>query len=242
MQTKLLYLNDTYLFNSESEIIGFGHDERGAYALLSETICYPQGGGQPSDYAFFRKDSQEAFVKHISFTDGEVRHYGNFENFTVGGKIRLDVDAERRIKNAKLHTLGHLLASIVIEDYQQPWQAVKGYHFSEGPYVEFIGEKFDDSDEFIQMLEQSLMANCWLEKSNVVTEEISPDTLLQRDAYLPSNFKIPEGKPLRIVSINGYRPVPCGGTHIKSLSEIKVVKITKIKVKDQAIRICYTGE
>jgi Ser-tRNA(Ala) deacylase AlaX len=102
MQTKLLYLNDTYLFNSESEIIGFGHDERGAYALLSETICYPQGGGQPSDYAFFRKDSQEALVKHIGFTDGEVRHYGNFENFTVGDNIRLDIDAERRLKNAKI--------------------------------------------------------------------------------------------------------------------------------------------
>ena len=47
--TKLLYLDDTYKFESTGKILKFDNDSKGKFLILDQTIFYPQGGGQPSD-------------------------------------------------------------------------------------------------------------------------------------------------------------------------------------------------
>ena len=44
--TSLLYLNDTYMFESVARIIDMGNDSKGNYIILNETIFYPQSGSQ----------------------------------------------------------------------------------------------------------------------------------------------------------------------------------------------------
>jgi len=39
--------------------------------------------------------------------------------------------------------------------------------------------------------------------------------------------------------MENYRSVPCGGTHLQSIREIKSIKATKIFVKNGKIRISY---
>lgn len=39
--------------------------------------------------------------------------------------------------------------------------------------------------------------------------------------------------------IGDYLPVPCSGTHIGSLEELIAVEISKIKTKNQTVRISY---
>ena len=43
-----------------------------------------------------------------------------------------------------LHSGGHLL-DVIVRSLFPEWKAVKGFHFPEGPYVEFIG-KFDPAE------------------------------------------------------------------------------------------------
>ena len=49
---------------------------------------------------------------------------------------------------------------------------------------------------------------------------------------------IPEGKPARVVMYGDFG-VPCGGTHVNNLGEIKQVIIRKIKADGDKIRVSY---
>ena len=49
---------------------------------------------------------------------------------------------------------------------------------------------------------------------------------------------IPEGKPVRVVSMAGYG-CPCGGTHVDNLRELGKVEVTKIKSKKGNTRVSY---
>ena len=52
---------------------------------------------------------------------------------------------------------------------------------------------------------------------------------------------IPEGKPARVVMYGDFG-VPCGGTHVSDLAEIKSMTIRKIKQEGENIRVGYDVE
>lgn len=43
-----------------------------------------------------------------------------------------------RRKHAKLHSAGHLL-DLAVQNLGFGWETAKGYHFEDGPYVEYKG-------------------------------------------------------------------------------------------------------
>jgi len=57
---------------------------------------------------------------------------------------------------------------------------------------------------------------------------------------IPSN--IPTDKPSRVMLVAGFDGIPCGGTHVTSLKDIKKVVIPKIKVKKGKTKISYRVE
>jgi Ser-tRNA(Ala) deacylase AlaX len=65
---------------------------------------------------------------------------GKYESgtFKVGDQVKLQVDGEFRKQNARIHSAGHLL-DIAMQRAGQKLKPGKGYHFVEGPYVEYIG-------------------------------------------------------------------------------------------------------
>lgn len=42
--TDLLYLSDTYKFESTAKVVELGTDPKGNYIILNQTIFYPQSG------------------------------------------------------------------------------------------------------------------------------------------------------------------------------------------------------
>jgi Ser-tRNA(Ala) deacylase AlaX len=55
-------------------------------------------------------------------------------------------------------------------------------------------------------------------------------------------YRVPAYKPLRVVQIEGYSPVPCGGTHLRALDELGAVRVRKIKLKGSSTQVGYTCE
>jgi Ser-tRNA(Ala) deacylase AlaX len=49
---------------------------------------------------------------------------------------------------------------------------------------------------------------------------------------------LPKGKEARIVSILGLG-CPCAGTHVKDISELEAVTVTKITYKKGVVRVSY---
>lgn len=50
----------------------------------------------------------------------------------------MKIDKEIRIRHAKLHSAGHIL-DLATQRLKLPWQASKGNHFEESPYVQYKG-------------------------------------------------------------------------------------------------------
>jgi Ser-tRNA(Ala) deacylase AlaX len=232
-QTKLKYFEDTYLFQSKAVLADIIKDESfpdKQVLILDETIFYPQGGGQPSDTGFiFNNDKTAIFEveKTLFNPDGLVWHIGNFTQgkIQIGDEIILEIDEQKRRLNSKNHTAGHLI-DWAIESLNLDLKANKGFHFPQGAYVEYQGE-IDDKEELIKKIEK---------KANKIISE-NP-----KIEFVFENSQHESGKPMRIMKVEGYQNCPCGGTHVKEVSEIGKIKIRKIQAKKGLVKISYQVE
>ena len=237
--TLLQYLNDTYIDSGEGILLDVGQDDRGTYIILDQTIFYPQGGGQPCDVGSIQFNELVIDVFFVGFRDGQVLHYISEEPPVlaelIGKTCELRLDKSRRIKNAKLHTAGHLIAGIIDAD-RGSMRAAKGFHFEEGPYVEFEGEPDGDATSLLATL-QAKIDLLIAEGMRVTASLVSYDDLKIRCWSVPPN--LPRDKPLRTIAIEKLDPVPCGGTHLACLSELGSVTVLKMKKRKGATKISY---
>ena len=236
--TDLVYLDAPDLYESTGTVTKVTPNfEGGITAVLDKTIFYPQGGGQPTDKGVISTESGEFQVSRVSFVDGDVLHNGRFSagQISPGDVARLTIDEELRKHHARLHTGGHLVMTAV--DRLLGYPATKGYHFPDGPYVEFGGnipaEKRDSTVGEIQSLLDVLVA----ENSDVTWEFESVDALRAKDVHIPA--EIPAGKPTRVVLTAGYYS-PCGGTHVRRLGLLDGLKCRSVKVKSGKTRVSYS--
>ena len=239
--TNLQYLDDTYLATGNAQVVRVGHDERGSYLVLDQTVFYPQGGGQPTDTGIIKIGSNSHDVTFVGFNNGEVLHYVADEpadfDALVGQTCELQVDQERRLEHAKLHTGGHLIAAI-IDAQRGPMRAFKGFHFSNGPYVEFEGKPEEGTDTASLLADlQDQIDTLIAGDTSVTAEMVTYDELQERCWSVPSY--LPEGKPLRVVTVGEMDAVPCGGTHISGLSELGALSVVKMKSKKGNTKISY---
>ena len=238
MSTELVYLEEQTLLELDAEIEARGGDARGTYLVLNRTVMHPQGGGQPADHGKIQADGGEFPVRFVGFVDGSVRHYGSFDGapLAVGGPVRVAVDRQRRHVNAQAHTAGHLVANL-IEDVRAELVAIKGHHFPHGAYVEFHGAKPSDAESVLAEANRRIHAAI---ASDLPVEAAFYDyqSLVRLCPHVPAN--LPTDKPLRTVQIGDYPPVPCGGTHLPSLSTLATVVATKIKSRKGNSKVSYS--
>jgi alanyl-tRNA synthetase len=140
-----------------------------------------------------------------------------------------------RLDNARLHTGGRLV-SHVFETIDADLIPLKGFHFPEGPYVEFLNKRSTDvggileraNDELKRAVSLGLEIDASYSNYNAI-KSIRP----QLAPFIPLD------KPSRIVTIGDYIPLPCGGTHIENLSQIGVVHVTKTKRVKENTKVSY---
>ncbi len=226
--TKRLYLENTYNFSSEGHIIKIEQDEKGVFLILDQTIFYPQSGGQPSDIGIIKNDHFETIVKHVSTINNEIRHYitSGYNEILIDSKIYSTIDQERRLLNARYHTAAHLLGNVV------EIKAIKGHSFSGEAYVEFLSDIDIDKNKIQLSINEAIINNL---KTKIF--ETDQDSFEKNFYKLP--YDIPQNKNFRAMQIGDMFPVPCGGTHLSSTKEIGNLSISKIKLKNNILRISY---
>ena len=193
---------------------------------LDQTVFYPQGGGQPYDTGIISNNNGIFAVNEVRYEDGVVNHIGKFElgEFRVGDIVTCEIDVEKRKMHTRLHSAGHLL-DIAVKELDLKWKPGKGYHFPQGPYIEYSGSLHGKD---ISDLMMEIEARC---------QEIIGRNTQTRVEF--SGTKTRDGKPLRIVYY-GDTGIPCGGTHVANLKDIGEVTIRKIKQDKETIKLSYT--
>lgn len=241
-KTELTYLQDSYQFEAEAKVLAIDITPEGKnFVILDKTIFYPQGGGQPYDTGTITSGDAVFIVSEVRFKDGFVYHFGEFTSgtFTVGDSVKLQIDEQRRKLHCRLHSGGHLVDTGV-HALGYDLIGVKGYHFPDGPYIEYTGVLNGDLTVVAQELETKL--NELIQAGYPVRTEIvgSVDDLKGRCFHIPEF--LPKDKPIRLVFVCGEIGEPCGGTHVKDLKEVGKIHIPKIKAKGENLRISYTIE
>ncbi|MFC1656017.1 alanine--tRNA ligase-related protein [Patescibacteria group bacterium] len=235
--TKLNYLSDSFIFESQATVKEIKQTEVGMAVVLDQTIFYPQGGGQPADKGIIYSDDAEFEVVDVRLDrSGDVYHYGGYDKgeFVVGDTVNLKIDKDRRVKNTKLHSAGHLLDAALEKLGIDEIKPVKGFHFSDGPYVEYEG-MLENPWEYVKKVEET--ANEMIkEKVEVEKKELSNEEAEKRGVWAPP------GKSARIINFKGYKSCGCGGTHVNNAGEIGKITIRKISSKKGKTRIAYIVE
>lgn len=230
MKTKLLYLTNPSCLSADGLVISSGNDEHGRYLVFDQTPAYPQGGGQESDQGYIAINGENYSYKKVKWVYEELRHY--MEEETVFGGVAdsaiIHVDKKLRQQNSILHTAGHLIANLVSELYPN-LTPIKGHHYLSGSYVEFEGVVTQAAELVKSELEQAIKKELKSSKKIAISDDIV--------GYEEQNPK--QG---RLVTIESFLGIPCGGTHVEWLSEIPGLTVLKVRAKKGQLKINYSCE
>jgi len=240
--TKLVYLEDFNLFSCPALVVSSyaeqtTPEQEKQVVVLDQTVFYPQGGGQPYDTGVIESASGKFMVKEVRFVDGIVKHIGIFDQggFATNEQVRCSVDADRRALHTKLHSAGHVI-DMVAARLKLPWTPGKGFHFPEGPYVEYTGDLTGVDSEQLKAT-FAKMANEILSEGLTTKLLFMPKSEMASVVrFVPEN--LPENKPARVVMYGDFG-VPCGGTHVNVLADIGSIMIRKLKMEKGNIRVSY---
>lgn len=227
MKTKPLYLEDPYLKEIDATILDVILEKEGVWKIiLDQTVFYPMGGGQPTDQGFFVfPDGTKGEVYQVMLKEGEINHYVKMASAPMPGqRLKGAINWERRHKNMKVHTAGHLIdfALYLLGYSPKPLLPDRADH-GKKPFVHFMGRVDKDitkelQDKVIELIQKNLRFS-WSFES---LEDLEKEAL-----YLQPN--LPKNKPLRALRLEGVATVADGGTIMASTSEIGKVIILPIE-------------
>jgi len=222
MIIRLLYLEDMCKLTCPAQVIETVHDADCQKVVVDQTVFYPQGGGQPGDQGLIKSSDATFAVQGTFSEEGIVYHKGIFQrgSFAPGAAVELCVDPQLRALHNKNHTAGHLVDYALI-NLGYSLVSGKAYHFPQGPYVEYEGTLEQPEREQLQ-----------------VTLEKAVNDLVQQS--LPVTIALIDNDPKkRAMSVQGYAPILCGGTHVLNTNDIGHITIRKIKNEKGNLRVSY---
>ena len=237
MKTKPIYLEDPYLKEIEATIIEVLPENEGECKfVLDQTIFYPMGGGQPTDQGFFLlPNGAKIEVNKVLFKDGEIYHYVKTGNPPlVGDKVKGMINWERRYKNMKVHSAGHIIdfALFLLGYSPNILKPMKGDH-GKKPFITYAGSLGKDIKDELQKKVDELVAN-----DLKFSWGFEPLEKLEKEAlYLQPG--LPKHKPLRALRLEGVGVVADGGTIVAKTSEVDAIHIVSIEDSGQETLIHY---
>ena len=237
MQTQLLYLEDSYQKSMDAQILEVIPESEGKYrVLLDKTVFYAMGGGQPTDQGVLSTVSWTGEVYQVMIKDGELWHYvTSLSSPTVGDSVQGTINWDRRYKNMRLHTAGHIIDFAMYLLGYTPTQLtpLKGDH-GKKPYIVYQGVVLEDIQPKIQAKVDELIA-----QNLAFSWEFIPYDQLQKEAiYLQPN--LPTNKPLRALRLETAGTVADGGTQLHSTAEVGKILVGSVEVEGETTVIKYS--
>ncbi|MFW6230393.1 MAG: alanine--tRNA ligase-related protein [Nanoarchaeota archaeon] len=231
-----LYLHDAYAKEFDATVISV---KDGKYVVLDRTLFYPGTGGQANDTGTLTtEDGREYQVVFVGKFSGAISHEvdaGENGPLKEGDKVHGIIDWERRYRLMRSHTAAHVVSGVIAKELgahihgnQKSPEKVRIDFDTENFDKEYMRELVGKSNEIIR---QGLA---------VKTYFITKKSLDQNPDMMKLAKGLPEGvTDVRIVEIEGFDKQPCGGTHVKNLSEIGDIAFKKAENRGKTNRRLY---
>ena len=208
--TERLYYHDSRLLEFDAHIIESADGGRRVY--LDRTAFYPSSGGQPFDTGTL------GGVTVVDVVDEDERIAHVLAKPLAGNQVHGEVDRERRFDHMQQHTGQHLLSAVFVEVLDAP--TVSFHLGAEASTIDIA--KAALSPEEVWTVER---------RANQIVWEARPVNISFEHASQATDLRKPterEGE-IRIISIAGIDRSACGGTHMRSTSEIGPILIRRLE-------------
>lgn len=227
-----LFLEDAYQTDFEAEVISA--DETGV--RLSQTVFYATSGGQPGDSGrlLIANDTLPIITTKKGESPTDIVHVlgEGCALPAIGTKLKGVIDWDTRHKHMRMHTLLHLVCSLV--DAQ-----ITGCQIGADKSRIDMNMQADavDKDVMTNALNKLIEENHPVSTRWIADEELlaNPDLVRSMSVKPPIGYGqvrlVQIGRQDKIVDLQ-----PCGGTHVKSTGEIGRIAISKIENKGKLNR------
>lgn len=239
--TERLYRDDAYAKTADAKVLAV--TERGGI-VLDRTVFYAAAGGQPGDLGRIELDGMGSIAIATAVYDADKSTIVHVPATPltvppqVGATARVSLDWDNRHKLMRMHTGLHLLCSLV------KFPVTGGQIGTDDGRLDFDITDSDavDKDKLTDQL------NALIDGHHAITEQWITDAELEANPGLVRTMAVkpPMGSGrVRLVLIGADGVIdrqPCGGTHVKSTSEIGRMMVTKIEKKgklNRRIRVAF---
>ncbi|UCC25206.1 MAG: hypothetical protein JSU98_16005 [Gemmatimonadales bacterium] len=223
------YERDPRLTRLDTEVVAIGEQDGRPYAVLADTVLYPEGGGQPADHGSIAGVQ----VLDVQKSEEGIRHF--LAEPVPVGPVTVELDFQRRFDHMQQHTGQHLLTAVA--DQQFGWHTV-AFH---------LGERVCDIELDVPQLSAAQLEE--LEEAVAVEIRAARAVTARRvdeDEYqrLPVRTRgLPGGHTgsIRLVEIEGIDLNTCGGTHCASTAELEALKLLGTESMRGGTRLFYVA-
>ncbi|MFL5627152.1 MAG: alanyl-tRNA editing protein [Ktedonobacteraceae bacterium] len=221
--TSRLYFDDSYLRQFNATVIASRSYRQLPAVILDQTAFYPEGGGQPAD----RGNLNGIPIVDVQEVNGEILHILEAE-IPPGAVVSGEIDWQRRFDHMQQHTGQHTLSAT----FQRLFNAeTLSWHLvSEYVTIELGHAAFSPGE----IAQAELAANRIVWENRPVTARIYPPEEL---ASLELRKSTTRSSDIRIVTIQDWDAIGCGGTHVKSTAEVGQIAIRRHEARGNTVRI-----
>jgi alanyl-tRNA synthetase len=214
MGTERLYYSDSYLAEFTARVTDTqpGKQPGEREVVLDRTAFYPEGGGQPSDLGTLAG----APVLGVVEREGEAFH--RVRGDLPGGEVTGRIDWPRRFDHMQQHTGQHILS----QAFSRLLRAdTVSFH---------MGADTSSIDIAIPSLSPEQVETAEDFANRVVFENRPVRVHMVAPSEL-ARFELRKGTErvdqIRVVEVEEFDSIPCGGTHCRSTGEVGLIKVTR---------------
>lgn len=223
--TEVLYMKgveENYIKEFDASVVGAGED----YVLLDRTAFYAEGGGQPTDTGYLEWEGGKSKVKKVTKMKGLIQHH--VDRMPEKEEVHGVLDWDRRYAHMRMHTSQHLVSGVVFDLYKA--RTVGNQLHAEYARIDFHPASFTDDDlrsieeACNDLISKALPIEIYEEERSVLEEKMGEQRYILD--LIPKSIR-----NLRVVQIGDIDICPCGGTHVRNLSELGKLHIIKRRSK-----------
>ena len=233
--TKKLYYEQPEDVEFEAVVLDFFE----GYAVLDQTLFYPEGGGQPADTGSLVGAESMARVDNVIKLGEVILHHVSGGVLQRGERVKGMVDEERRFSLMRHHTATHILlhaSQEVLGAHIHQAGAQKG---AESSRIDIRHFKHITPDELRRI---EVAANRMVMANQPVEITVENRTKAEQEyGFTLYQGGVPQGKDIRVVKVAGDVEA-CAGTHCRSTGEIGAIKILRVEhIQDGIERIEFAA-
>jgi alanyl-tRNA synthetase len=233
--TKKLYYEQPSDIEFEAVVLDFFD----GYAVLDQTLFYPEGGGQPADTGTFIGAESMAQVDDVIKVGEVILHHIAGAILQRGERIKGMVDEERRWSLMRHHTATHVLLHATREVLGAHIHQAGAQKGAESSRVDIRHFKHITPDELHRI---EIAANRMIMASVPVEIEVEDRTKAeQKYGFSLYQGGVPPGREIRVVKVAGDIEA-CAGTHCRNTGEVGMIKIIRVEhIQDGIERIEFAA-